>query len=103
MQPNCGLLILVGSLLLQLASPTAGADPSVSEVLHSAYMTRLFALESRLKALTSRSQLTSEEQTSFSLLKTERERLSRRVKVSKHYVRKRLFDDCRRKHNHTDI
>jgi soluble lytic murein transglycosylase-like protein len=52
-------------------------------------MTRLFALETRLATLTSHGQLTLEEQTSLAQLKTERERLRRRVKVSKYYVRKR--------------
>jgi soluble lytic murein transglycosylase-like protein len=83
------LLILVSSLLFQLVSSTAGADPSVSEVLHSAYITRLFALETRLATLDSRNQLTTEEKVSVSQLKTERARLCRRITVSKHYVRKR--------------
>ena len=96
MKPDYRFLILVGCLLFQLMSSTAGADPTVSKVLHSAYMTRLFALETRLVALTSHGQLTSEEKASLALLKTERERLSRRVKVSKHYVRKRPFDSRNR-------
>jgi soluble lytic murein transglycosylase-like protein len=61
----------------------------VSEVLHSAYLTRLFALETRLATLDSSNQLTTAEQISLTELKTERERLRRRIKVSKHYVRKR--------------
>jgi soluble lytic murein transglycosylase-like protein len=89
MRPNYKLLLLVGSLLCQLVSSTAGADPSVSEVLHSAYITRLFALETRLATLGSSNQLTTEEQTSLAQMKTERERLCRRIKVTKHYVRKR--------------
>ncbi len=89
MRPDYRFFILVGSLLFQLASSTAGADPSVSEVLHSAYLTRLFALETRLATLDSSNQLTTAEQISLTELKTERERLRRRIKVSKHYVRKR--------------
>jgi soluble lytic murein transglycosylase-like protein len=61
----------------------------VSEVLHSAYLTRLFALETRLATLDSSNQLTTAEQISLTELKTERERLRRRIKVSKHYVQKR--------------
>jgi soluble lytic murein transglycosylase-like protein len=61
----------------------------VSEVLHSAYLTRLFALETRLANLDSRNQLTRKEQMSLTELKMERERLCRRIKVSKHYVRER--------------
>ncbi len=64
----------------------------MAEALHAAYLTKLFALETRLTVLTSRGQLTSEEQTSLAQLKTERERLSRRVKVSKYYVRKWPFN-----------
>ena len=90
MRPNYRLLLLVGSLLFQLLSSTAGADPSVNEVLHSAYLTRLFALETRLATLNSSSQLTKAEQISHTQLKMERERLSRRIKVSRQYVRKRL-------------
>ena len=89
MRPDYRFFILVGSLLFQLASSTAGADPSVSEVLHSAYLTRLFALETRLATLDSSNQLTTAEQISLTELKTERERLCRRIKVSKHYVQKR--------------
>ena len=89
MRPDYRFFILVGSLLFQLASSTAGADPSVGDVLHSAYLTRLFALETRLATLDSRNQLTTKEQVSLTQLKTERERLCRRIKVSKHYVRKR--------------
>ena len=92
MRPDYRFLIVVGSLLFLLMSSTAGADPSVSKVLHSAYLTRLFALETRLATLTSHGQLTLEEQTSLVQLKTERERLRRRVKVSRHYVRKRPFN-----------
>ena len=55
-------------------------------------MTKLFALETRLEVLTSGEQLTSEEKTSLAILKTERERLRRRVRVSMHYVRKRQFN-----------
>ncbi len=89
MRPNYRLLLLVGSLLCQLVSFTAGADPSVSEVLHSAYITRLFALETRLATLGSSNQLTLKEQTSLAQMKTERERLCRRIKVTKHYVGRR--------------
>jgi soluble lytic murein transglycosylase-like protein len=89
MKPDYRFLIVVGSLLLQLVSSTAGADPSVSEVLHSAYITRLFALETRLATLDSSNQLTTDEKISLTQLKTERERLCLRIKVSKHYVRKR--------------
>ena len=92
MRPDYRVLILVGSLIFQLASSSAKADPSVAEALHAAYVTKLFALETRLAVLSSGEQLTPEEQTSLALLKTERERLCRRVKVSKHYVRKRLFN-----------
>jgi len=88
MRPNYSFLVLVASLLLQLLSSIAGADPSVNEVLHSAYLTRLFALETRLVTLDSRSQLTTEEQISLTQLKMERERLCRRIKISKQYVRK---------------
>ena len=90
MRPNYRLLLLVGSLLFQLLASSAAADSSAAEVLHSAYMTRLFALESRLMVLTSGGQLRSEEQRYLALLKTERERLCRRVKVSKQYVPKRF-------------
>ncbi len=89
MRPNYRLLLLIGSLLFQLGSSSAGADPSVADVLHSAYLTRLFALETRLATINSGNQLTAEEQLSLTQLKTERERLCRRIKVSKHYVRKR--------------
>jgi len=89
MRPNYSFLVLVASLLLQLLSSIAGADPSVNDVLHSAYLTRLFALETRLVTLDSRNQLTRKEQISLTLLKTERERLCRRIKISKQYVRER--------------
>ena len=83
------LLIFIGSLLFQLVSTTAGAEPSLSGVLHSAYMTRLFALETRLATLGSRDQLTRGEEISLIQLKTERERLRRRIDVFPNYVRKR--------------
>ena len=89
MRFNCGLIILVGFLLNLLMSTAAGANPSVSQVLHDAYVARLFALETRLSILASRDNLTAEEKTSLALLKTERERLCRRVKVSRDYVKKR--------------
>jgi soluble lytic murein transglycosylase-like protein len=89
MKPNRGFLLLVGTLLLQLVSSPAGADPSVADVLHSAYLTRLFALETRLATINSGNQLTKKEQISLRQIKTERERLCRRIKVSKQYVRKR--------------
>ena len=89
MRPDYRFFILVGSLLFQLASSTAGADPSVGDVLHSAYLTRLFALETRLATFDSRNQLTRKEQISLTQLQTERERLCRRIKASKQYVRKR--------------
>ena len=92
MKPDYRFLIVVGSLFAQLVSSSAAADASAAEALHAAYVTRLFALETRLAVRTSGIQLTSEEKTSLALLKTERERLCRRVKVSKQYVRKRLFD-----------
>ena len=92
MRFNCMLLILVGSLFTQLVSSPARADPSVAEGLHEAYMARLFALETRLSILASQDKLTFEEQTSLALLKTERERLCRRVKVSKLYVKERPFN-----------
>jgi soluble lytic murein transglycosylase-like protein len=88
MKPNYRFLLLVGSLLLQLVSSTAGADPSVSDVLHSAYLTRLFALETRLATLDSCNQLTKKEQISLTQLKIERERLCRWSRVSKQYVSK---------------
>jgi soluble lytic murein transglycosylase-like protein len=96
MRPDYTLLIVVGSLFVQLVSSTAGADPSVSEVLHSAYLTRLFALETRLVTLDSRNQLTRKEQISLTQLKTEREHLCRRIKISKHYVSQRPFDSRNR-------
>jgi soluble lytic murein transglycosylase-like protein len=83
------LLIFISSLLFQLVCSTAGADPSVKEVLHSAYLTRLFALETRLATLDARSQLTRGEEISLTQLKTERERLRRRIEVLPNYVRKR--------------
>jgi soluble lytic murein transglycosylase-like protein len=86
------LFILVSSLLTLLAASPVGANPSVAEVLHEAYVARLFALETRLSILALRGKLTSEEQTSLALLKTERKRLSSRVKVSKQYVKKRPFN-----------
>jgi soluble lytic murein transglycosylase-like protein len=89
MRPNYSFLVLVASLLLQLLSSIAGADPSVNDVLHSAYLTRLFALETRLVTLDSRNQLTRKEQISLTLLKTERERLCRRMKISKQHVSQR--------------
>ena len=89
MRFNCMLIILVVSLLTQLVSSPAGANPSVAEVLHKAYVARLFALETRLSILAAQDELTSKEQANFALLKTERERLCRRVKVSKNYVKKR--------------
>jgi soluble lytic murein transglycosylase-like protein len=89
MRPNYSFLVLVASLLLQLASSTAGADSSVSDVLYSAYLIKLFALETRLATLDSRNQLTRKEQISLTLLRTERERLFRRIKVSNQYVHKR--------------
>jgi soluble lytic murein transglycosylase-like protein len=61
----------------------------VNEVLHSAYLTRLFALETRLATLDARSQLTRGEEISLTQLKTERERLRRRIEVLPNYVRKR--------------
>ena len=96
MKPDYRFLIVVGSLFAQLVSSSAAADASAAEALHAAYVTRLFALETRLAVLTSGEQLTSEEKTSLALLKTERERLCRRVKVSKQYVRKRPFDSRNR-------
>jgi soluble lytic murein transglycosylase-like protein len=92
MKPDYRFLILVGSLFVQLVSSSAAADSSAAEALHAAYVTKLFALETRLAVLTSGEQLTSEETTSLALLKTERERLRRRVKVSKRYVLKRPFN-----------
>ena len=92
MKPDCRLLIVIGSLFVQLVSSTAGADSSVAEALHAAYVTKLFALETRLAVLSSQEQLTSKEKTSFALLKTEHGRLRRRVKDSKRYVRKRLLN-----------
>jgi soluble lytic murein transglycosylase-like protein len=92
MRPDYRLLLLVGSLIFQLVSSSAAADSSAAEALHAAYVTKLFALETRLAVLTSGEQLTSEEKKSLALLKTERERLCRRVKVSKHYVLKRLLN-----------
>ena len=89
MRPNYSFLVLVASLLLQLLPSTAGADPSMSDVLYSAYLTRLFALETRLVTLESRDQLTRREQISLTLLRTERERLFRRIKISKQYVSER--------------
>ena len=96
MRPDYTLLIVAGSLFVQLVSSTAGADPSVSDVLHSAYLTRLFALETRLVTLDSRNQLTRKEQISLTQLKTERKRLCRRIKISKHYVSQRPFDSRKR-------
>jgi soluble lytic murein transglycosylase-like protein len=92
MKPDCRLLIVIGSLFVQLVSSTAGADSSAAEALHAAYVTKLFALETRLAVLSSQEQLTSKEKTSFALLKTKRERLRRRVKVSKRYLEKRSFN-----------
>jgi soluble lytic murein transglycosylase-like protein len=92
MKPDCRLLIVIGSLFVQLVYSTAGADSSAAEALHAAYVTKLFALETRLAVLSSQEQLTSKEKTSFALLKTEHERLRRRVKVSKRYVLKRPFN-----------
>jgi hypothetical protein len=86
---DCILFIFVGSLLFQLVSSTAGAEPSVTEVLRSAYLTRLFALETRLATLGSRDQLTRGEEISITELKTERERLRRRIEVFPNYMRKR--------------
>jgi hypothetical protein len=67
-------------------SSPAEADPSVAKVLREAYIVRLFALETRLSILTSRNKLTAKEKTSLALLKKERERLGRRVKVSREIV-----------------
>jgi len=92
MRFNFRLIVLVGSLLTLAMTSPAIADPSVAEVLHEAYIARLFALETSLAILASRSKLTAEEKTSLALLKTERERLSRRVKVSKDYVKERSFN-----------
>ena len=91
MRFNCMLIILVGFLIIQLVSSPAGADPSVAEVLHEAHLVRLFALETRLSILALQDKLTAEEKTSLALLKTERERLCRRVEASKHYVKKRPY------------
>jgi len=91
MRPDCRLLIIIGSLFVQIVSSSAAADFSVAEALHAAYVTRLFALETRLAVLTSGEHLTSEEKTFLALFKAERERLRLRVKVSKHYLRKRPF------------
>jgi soluble lytic murein transglycosylase-like protein len=96
MRPDYRFLILVGSLFFQIVSSSAAADSSVAEALRAAYVTRLFALETRLAVLSSGEQLTSEEKTSLALLKTVRERLRRRVKVSRHYVRKRSLDSRNR-------
>jgi soluble lytic murein transglycosylase-like protein len=76
-------------LLLQLMSSAAGADSSASEVLYTAYMTSLIALETNLASLTARSKLTAKEQISLAQLKAERRRLSRRIKFAGHYVGKR--------------
>ena len=92
MKPDYRFLILVGSLFVQLVSSSAAADSSAAEALHAAYVTKLFALETRLAVLSSGKQLTSKEKTSLAQLKTEHERQRRRVKVSKYYVRKRTFD-----------
>ena len=96
MRFNCRFIILVVSLLTQLVSSPAGADPSVAEVLHGVHVARLFALETRLSILKSRNKLTAEEKTSLALLKTERERLYRRVEVSKNFVNKRPFNEKKR-------
>ena len=92
MKPDYRFLILVGSLYVQPKSSSAEADSSAAEALHAAYVTKLFALETRLAVLSSGEQLTSEDKTSLALLKTEREHLRRRVRVSKYYVRKRPFN-----------
>ena len=89
MRFNCRLIILVISLIIQLVSSSAGADPSAAEVLNHAYVARLLAFETMLSSLASRDKLTSEEQTYIASLKTERERLCPRVKVSRQYLERR--------------
>lgn len=85
-------------MLAQALSSPVAAGPSVAEVLHEANMTRLFALETGIEALASSGQLTPKDKTSLGVLKTEHERLCRRVKVSKHYILKKRSNNHNQPH-----
>ncbi|MBW1982224.1 MAG: lytic transglycosylase domain-containing protein [Deltaproteobacteria bacterium] len=92
MKPEYRVLLLAGTLFVSLFSSTAAAESSVNEALHAAYITRLFALETRLVRLTAHRPLTLEEQTTLAQLKNERDSLCRRLNVCEHYLRKRLSE-----------
>lgn len=97
---DCKTLVLVGSLFIQLMASQGWAETSIDEALRAAYMTRLFALETRLAILTSRRKLTSSELSSIRVLRTEQERLRRRLRVSRDYLQERPHNKKRSRLRH---